>query len=355
MRPSEVLDAQIDLLTRLQHNPPARGYIGHAFAGDMARKGDAADSDQIATVLTNHVRGSHAYRVTHDMCAMVEWMAGQFDDLDRFMPDLAPTGCGFVSFDKPLPIVDARGRTLLMHFLVWGPAYVGVGNRAEQTVALWAFNDLWRQPDEMMAEIQALKTPEEFAKIMRFMGRWATVGLNGAFNEQRLGPQSRMPVPEHAAEILADGGTPVPGTNTLRYVHALWLLLGQTMVDVADDDLDRPARRRAGKAKLPPKVSVIRLRRRETLGARPEGESLVQWTHRWIVRQHWRWAPYGPRKHVEHAHEYGPVVVERGGLVRRCVVGGCENYLGRIIIAMHEKGPEDAPLIQSEKVYSLDR
>lgn len=366
MRPGEVLDAQRDLIERLDGSPVFRDYIGGWALSEFSTDGKGeSEQDSILAVLRNHVRVAHTYRVSHDMSEMVEWMAAQLEDTDRFMPDLAPTSAGFVSFDKPLPVIDVRGRTMLTHFLVWGPAPVGVASkhgfkRATETVtAMWTFNDAWRQADEVQDMIwnRPDLDPGRLEMFRHAIGRWAPVGLGLGFTEQRLGPQMVDSMSEkHRASILADGDTPVPGTNAMRHVHALWLLLGQSIVSVTDEDVDRPARRRAGRAGLPPKVSVIRLRRSEQVGYDPDrGESLVEWQHRWIVRQHWRWQPYGPRKGTEHEHEYGQVRVEQGGLVRSCMIPGCENYIGRIIIPMSVKGPEGAPLVQSEKVYDLTR
>lgn len=363
MRPGEVLDAQIDLLTRVQHSPAFRRILGAWAQAEFQYLGEA-DTDAVPTILTQHVRNAYPYRVTHDMTSMVQWMAGQFDGTDQFMADLAPTPWGFVSFDKPLPITDARGKTMLVHFLVWGPSTVGTNRYGgtERALAVWCFNDTWRQPDQVQQELWAKLATDAYAPMTaeaynHAVGRWATVGLDILFDEQRLGPPTiKVTNPDHVAEILEAGETPTDaGTNTTRLVHALWLLLGQSVVTKDPERADRPARRRADKAGIPSSVTVVRLRRSEQHGERPEGESLVQWTHRWIVRQHWRWQPYGPRKHVEHVHQYGPTQVERGGLVQRCVVDGCENYLARIIIPMAVKGPEGAPLVQSEKVYDLSR
>ena len=54
-------------------------------------------------------------------------------------------------------------------------------------------------------------------------------------------------------------------------------------------------------------------------------------------------------------HALAPAVAEDGHMVRRCVVPGCEKHEVRISIAAHVKGPEGAPLVVSDKVYSLER
>lgn len=363
MRPGEVLDAQIDLLDRVEGNDIFRRVL-EAWAGVelTSRTRRDQESFRASALLANHVRAAYAYRVTHDMSLMLQHLAAELDDTDRFMPDLAPTGCGIVCFDHPVPIKDIRGKTMLMHWLIWGPAQTQTTlGRRETGTGFWTFNDTWRQPDEVEIENRARRLEEvggDQAKAEAFhhaLGRWSgMIGFDLAFAEQRLGPLI-IPVNDtQRAEYLAKGIEPVPGTNPLRYLHALWLLLNQTVAKVEPEEPDRPARRRAVKKRIPPQVTVIRLRREESLYERPEGESMVEWAHRWIVRRHWRWQPYGPRK-ADHAHIMGPIEAEQGFLVKRCVHEGCEVHEKRIVISPYVKGPEGAPLKQSEKVYSLDR
>lgn len=361
MRPTEVLDAQADLLTRSRDRrfrlvlaAWGEAEVGrHADLNDAERK---AQGQEVVDTITEHVRLSYAYRVTHDMSLMVEWAASQLDDTDAFLPDLAPTPWGFVTFDRPLPLHDVRGQTMLIHYLVWGPASaVTLDQNRIAGVAFSTFNDTWRQPDEVALRLRESLSEPKYQMMLDAMGRWGAVGLQLAFPGQRLGPTVLDVPPEQAAEILAEGDVPTPGTNALRYLHALWLLLGQTVTATVVDTPDRAGRRRAGRAGIPAQVTVIRLRREEYPTERPEGESQVEWQHRWIVRAHWRWQRYGPVAGVDHEHEWGPIEVVNGGLNRHCVVEGCENYVARIIIPWTVKGPADAPFKQSEKVYSLDR
>lgn len=322
MRPGEVLDAQADLITRLE-DPTFHQYIDVWAAPDGDPKGVDFHS-----LLRNHVKAGHAYRVTHDMSQMVEFAASQLEDLDRFDLSLAPTGCGIVCFDRPLPVKDVRGRTMLIHWLIWGPAQVraSLASPVLSGTALWTFNDYWREPDDVAQELAA-KEHSARDVFLHKVGRWAGVGMDVAFPEQRMGPAWIEPSETKRAEILAEGGIPSAATSVNRYVMALWMLLNQTVTKVEDESIDRPARRRAVKAKLPPKVTVIRLRREESHYEPRDGESLVEWHHRWIVRGHWRW--------------------------QACGAGRTERK--RIWIAPFIKGPESAPIKQSEKVYSLDR
>lgn len=381
MRPSEVLDAQVDLIERLGE-PTFRGQITNMVSSALGGMDEAYHDLRMATnarekarareeirhweqqyasapdLLLRHLKASYAYRVSHDMSLMVEHAASMIDDTDQFLPALAPTGCGIARFDSPLRYTDIQGKIMLVHWMVWGPA-AGRMRQTNETIdggtAVWMFNDTWSQPDEVQQEIIADAAHEEDgikAEFLRRMGRWATIGVTVLFPGQRFGPATAMPPESQAARLLAEGREPMPGTNPNRFIQALWMLLNQTITKVEREEAERPARRRAKRMGLPSEVTVVRLRREE--GAYEPTETEVEWQHRWIVRQHWRWQPYGSRR-ADHAHVYGPIEVESGTLVQRCVHEGCENHLTRIIINPYVKGPEGAPLKQSEKVYSLDR
>lgn len=336
MRPSEVLDAHVDLMTRL--GSPMFDRIVNALGEfEFGRSGGRLEKEgttPVAEILKSALPVAHTFRVTHDMSMVVEHAAAGLDDLDRFDSRLAPTGVGFVAFDRPLPVVDMRGKTMLIHYLIWGPVSSNMG----PSTLVVCFNDQWRQPDQValaMIEGQDGFTPEIAERYREQAGRWATVGMSAFFNDQRLGPQVSMPNERAQAQLIAEGDTPHPGTNIIRYVHALWLLMEQTVAKVEDEKVERPSQRRAKKMRLPGKVTVIRLRREQ--GAKREpGESNVEWAHRWLVRGHWRWQAVS-------AHHPLAQEVEPG------------KYRARIWINPFVKGPEDAPLKQTEKVYSLER
>lgn len=343
MTPTQVIDMHVDLVNRFQEKD-FRSIIDGSFAGAMSFA-DFSDRDawfrtasprqrvmgyvkandparlavNATEALARHVRAAYAYRVTPDMGVLVQHAAQQLDADDVFDPSLAPTGCGLVRFDRPMPIADVRGKTMLGHWLIWGPVAGG-------TMTAW-FNDT-ADPDEIGRELFNGWDDQKIARVRRMIGRWAWVGADVTrAGDSPLGDPTWTPNPEQARLIEQDGDTPTPAQNTIRYVHALWLMLNQTITTVEDDEkADRPARRRAGRMGIPDRVTVIRLRRSEG-SQRADGESMVQWSHRWVVRGHWRW--------------------------QACGVGRTERR--RIWIHAFEKGPADKPLVVTDKVYDLSR
>lgn len=380
MRPGEVLDARGDLTERI---------VDHRFANiidalgefEFGRSGGRRDKrgNSTSTLLRNALSVADTYRVTHDMSMMVEHVAMELDSTDQFHADLAPSACGFVSFDRPLPVVDQRGKTMLIHYLVWGPVNAQIDlrdtqghslapSRRETATLMLAFNDTWRQPDQVAEELAENFVRHENAtkaeadryveKYRTIMGRWATVGASAYFNEQRLGPAFSLPSESEQAKLLAEGFTPHEGHNVIRYIHALWLLMGQTVARVEPEEADRTARRRAQKRKVPAAVTVVKLRR-ERDSVQREGEAEVEWAHKWIVKGHLRWQPYGSRSHSDHDHHLGPIEVNPATKhsERWCVHKGCDHHVERIYIHPYLKNAHrtDLPLIQTEKIYSLER
>lgn len=284
------------------------------------------DSEGAANVyvLGNAVKASYAYRVTHDMCMLLEHAAATLDESDKVDLDLPPTGCGFVRFDRPIPVADIRGFSALINWMIWGRVSTPKG---ETAIGVWTFNDAWTHPDGVWQSLLDEEPEPGSAEVLRrVMWRFMPVSFDFMVPDASMGPMEQLPNAAQLAELNDEGLTPYPGTNIRRFAHALWLLLNQTIVTSVDEPLDRPARRRAGRRGLPPKVVTIKLRRSANTN-RHEGESHVEWSHRWIVRGHWRW--------------------------QACGVGRTERR--RIWIAPFVKGPEDAPLVQSEKLYDLSR
>lgn len=108
-----------------------------------------------------------------------------------------------------------------------------------------------------------------------------------------------------------------------------WTFFHISMQSVAVSTLeraDRATRRRLAEMKLPEHITVVRLRRHSNPDPNREPGD-TNWHHRWIVRGHWR--------------------------MQACGVGRSERR--PIWIHPFIKGPDGAPLIQSEKVYDLVR
>jgi len=283
---------------------------------------------------------AECFHVTPEMTQMVLFAASQLDELDRIDVSVVPTRSGLVRFEGGLPFRDVRGRMMRLSWMSWSAAMfttktVGrhdVGE-PEEALLVGMFNDHYEEPDEIH-EITMSDPHYDDANHRSVFGRWGFMGVEPVYSGQRLGPAMAMPGQRKTAEIMADGDAPSEFTNAIRLVHAFWLLVGQTVSTATEAPLDRATRKRAGRAGLPPRVTVISLRNTET--KRAEGESLVEWNHRWMVRGFWRWQVCGPNHPLAQEIEPG-------------------KWRARIWVAPFVKGPADKPLVVSEKVYAVHR
>ncbi len=127
-------------------------------------------------------------------------------------------------------------------------------------------------------------------------------------------------------EVVGGNDPHVP--QLARFLKALWTISAQRIATVSHKRPDRATCRRANRAQLPTDgiVRVIQLRRPETPGPGGGTSNEVEWTHRWIVRGHWR-------------NQYLP----SRGMHR-------EQWIDQ-----HVKGPEDLPLVVKPIVVHVAR
>lgn len=99
-----------------------------------------------------------------------------------------------------------------------------------------------------------------------------------------------------------------------------WALMGQENVTATHRELVPSSKRRRGR--LPTAVTTITLRRLRSVDDSPIGDSGRIYSHRWVVRGHWRQQAFGPQ-HGQRRPVWIP------------------SYI---------KGPADAPLLVTERI-----
>jgi len=334
MQASMVLDCQGDLIERLDL-PTVRAVTNHFSFLEVTAGSEVSEGDQdpnevggiMTTALHNAVKNASAYSVSFDMCAMLEAAAMELQDETQWNMEFAPTDQGFVRFDKPIEIEDFRGKTMLAHFMVWGRVRTTWGTGS----FLWFFNDLWTQADDAhVMDFDDLDKDQQaiWKRMHDDAGRWAHIGVVVVNNGRTVGPKTI----DKRWSNSKDEGEQYPATNVVRFVHAFWLMMHQTITVVEDSKLDRAARRRAERRRLPAKVQTILLRRKVYPNREP-GESLIEWQHRWPVRGHWAWRKCGEDHRFAEPYE-----------------GGWHCW---IYVHPYMKGPDDKPILLTDKVYRL--
>lgn len=356
---SGVLDAYLDLKKRT-HDPRFYSVLEDGFAADWhAAQGDqetiARNAINLADRTVHAVEMARLYRVTPNMVDLLLHAAAGLDEEDTFDLELPPTSHGLVHFARPIPVKELRGDIMLGHWLLWFPMQIvtrvedplGGGSKdvRQPTMMMVWWNDdqlqrdvVWERTVTALVEQAALegRTLErhDVEKLLAdATGRWNWIGGNFLTDGAPLG-KSEYLVPQdtldHERELKGqDTCLATQTTNLPRVVHTLWIMLNQTVAATHDESIARPTVKRAQRAKVDPRVTLIQLRReREYPIVDPdaEGEAHAH-HHHWICSGHWRWQPYGP-----------------GRTQRR-----------RIWIHSHIRGPLDKPLLATEKIFNLER
>lgn len=325
MRPVEAMFMCADLRTKLQFAEFRWGLVSHLLQSNNITEKNEAFSMELATrlvdalgVITSEIP---MYFVKDEMTDLIQHASNQLSDEDLIDVTIAPTRRGFVYFDKPIEGVDLRGESIKMNACVWF-----FDNT--DSLLLYMFNDMYRTPDQPSQQILNDKMLQKRQEKLK-QGRWSFIGMMAEKGGKPIG----SPLPEQDEQTKtfyeeSEGFTPVPSTNFIRVLHAYWLMMGQTLVHVTEERGDKRVARSQAQMGLPNLVTVIQYRRKENTNEYV-GESSIEWSHRWIVRGHWRWQPYKD---------------EQG-----------KDSVKRIWIAPFMKGPDDKPLVITDKVYALIR
>jgi hypothetical protein len=195
---------------------------------------------------------------------------------------------------------------------------------------VWEFSDRVDNPDGISQGINRRLNKRDLDGAM---GRWNIMGAHVVESGTTVGPALVMAQGLQAERIIKDGDTPVPATNSLRFLHAFWLLLNQPISETEVARLTGPARK-AAKAKgvkrsqMDRDVTVVQLRRavrQARAQAAVDPQRHVEWAGRWYVNGFWRWQAYGPK----------------------------QSQRKRIWVDGFVKGPADKPIIKRKHVYAV--
>lgn len=339
MHPAQVLDLQADLYSRTMQDSMQRLMTSH-YALDMSpyRTTKAAydEGARISAVIPNALQVGAAYYVEPDMTDLVIGASLGLDETDAFRYDELPTECGFAYFEKPLVLTDIRGVDLYVNGLLWfsSSMYDTQAGVTKYGTIMMLLNDHDSTPDGIAKRLMAgEKTMMDYEIYRATMGRWGLIGFEMLWDGAKIGPPIVEADQIKHAEMIEQGLIPESFTNIRRQIHTFWLMLGQTVTSVTDEEAPRPYARRARRMNLPQRVTVIRLRRHERKGD-GVGETAVEWSHKWWSRGHWAW---------RHCSEQHPMAEPDGK-------GG---WHVRVYVRGSIKGPADKPLKITSKIYAL--
>lgn len=354
MSPSEALDQQralIDYLATEQYGRYAHGMLESQNATARSvrfvnpRTGKA-DGPAWCYGEQSRLRTAETFYVAADMVPLVEAAARGLDITDHFEHDLWPAEAGFCWFARPLYMTDLRGRRTSIRAISWSRRLPD-NQRDSPGTLVTEYADLDDPKDEISVQTWADGLGDG---LRTGMGRLQMFALAWCPDGGRVGPVE-VPMTDEEVEEYArqhaeanqgysedlDRQFPIirRSDNTQRFYLALILLLGQEVTRTEQVNAERPVARRARRIGLPPRVTVITLRRTVEDDTEYVGPRSVEWSRRWLVRGKWQWRHCGPEHPLAEPYEKG--------------------YRARVFVRGHVKGPADKPLIVTDRVYALRR
>lgn len=265
------------------------------------------------------LRFGETFAVSAEICELITAAATSLPEFDLHATDM-PSQRGFVWLEEPLLLHDdTAGRPIVIKALGWAAA-VSTENTSDDRPALVISDEdasskpfgvavaIWTDPkdsrDHMYEDL-----PFEY--------------------RTELPPLFILNVQPHRwEERVAD--LDLTGAQIIRWLYTLWRFSQEKFIDHRMVMPDRPAQKRAIRAGRPTQeVRVIRLRKRDDhhrSDTDPLDDDDILWSHRWLVKGHWR-------------NQYFP---SRDGHAPVWISG-------------YVKGPEHLPLLVKDTVFQVDR
>ena len=242
----------------------------------------------------------------------------------------APTPSGLVVLGRPLTGTDSgmdperAGAPVRVDAISWGTAQL-----PPLGTDWWSRTVEFTTPSLTIASYRMLASDQhdETVEPMRehyggdtFPPLWLPLGRSDWPYGTPLDTRHRLDMPDHQWESMAEDR---------RWIAALWAVLNQKrLVEVETITSDRAQTKRlARKGRPPATVVIVHLRRTVTTGTEhtDDGRRVKV---RFPVKPFFRRQPYGPR---------------------------AEGLRRLTLIPAHWRGPLDAPVVHTERIWSLDR
>ena len=280
---------------------------------------------------------AECFFIKDEMTDLILFASEKLDETDLFDPTLAPTDKGFAYFEKPVPLIDIRGRELLINVITWEKIFNEEVGSFVISMSCW--NDTAKKHQELLRKIgrfhwiksETVKSgttvgSKEIELTEQELQAIKETTFDKSYGVSNLGINN-WAWEEYREKIITNP------TNIVRILHAYWLLMSQTIVEQSKEKGDRAQSRRLERENCPTEVVVIQFRKRKYYnerGEETEESKKIDWSHRWLVGGHWSLQPYKDP-------------VSKGEIKKR------------IWINPYVKGPEDKPLVMKDKVYVLAR
>ncbi|MFC8953638.1 hypothetical protein ACFT8P_13525 [Streptomyces sp. NPDC057101] len=307
MRPEETLDIKLAIYERLASRASWLDSKQGAALANMAAQSYAiqgfntSPQDEL-----DSLRIAQNFWVSPDMVNVIEAAQETLPD-DTVLLEEPPANHGFLMLAAPFTLRCDNPRCFDDHpfcGLWWRRVHRVLPVAGQTTSAVQGGLLLqWLSPAHNEREREHFGSPVVPAGAGIFLPAGRPLAMRRSIEAQAIRPES---------------------TVLSRYARTMWILMQQPLAEVKALDTPRPQRRRLKRAgQKPGPVNVVALRSSPSAPACSEQKTNVEWTHRWIVRGHWRrqWHPRLQARRPIWIHE-------------------------------HVKGPEDKPLVVGEKVIA---
>lgn len=294
----------------------------------------AAEAAEMASVL----RGADNYWISKPMCDLARHASTTMPDEPLLRPDL-PSTTGWMVFADPFRMIDIRSRVLTVNAVSWA-------SQGDQ-IKVWSWVDKNDVTDSVNLRFRNELSAEEWQRIPLltlnhvFPLRYDEMLPRGLSWDMVLPPdatvdvrETQLPDGSWTLQVATDQALDlsesahVTRSPFAAYLLCIWRFCQQSIAARNPEEVGRTTRRRLGRMAIPDKpVSIITLRRIDE-PYQSDGESHVEWQHRWWVRGHWRNQPYK----------------EDGETIHR-----------QIYIHPFIKGPEGKPMLTRPKINALVR
>jgi hypothetical protein len=335
MHAHDVILLQADLIDRLADARFQRLVEGHLQSVYTMPSEDHNPHRQFTGVgrtVRNGLRMAKAYYIEPEMFALVR-QRGEHQMVSQSTVNqyVEPQNYGFAVLGEPWKWTEARGRMESCHVIAWCPMRWGTTMRdgtvkyhSGMCTTLWL--DTQRGTDDIYDEL-IREGNFDRQQMFNLMGRWNLTDI--AIHDQLdIIGGAEIPIgPQHRAQILKDGHTPMDSVINQRRIYCnLWYTLEQVLPGVhkeTHDEPDRRTRKAAKRMSIPTQVEMVTLRRETTPVQNPGTGS-----------------PISVQYHVDPFKR----TLNRGTPEERV-----------IWVTGHDRGPKDAPFSMRQRVHHLKR
>lgn len=229
------------------------------------------DGGRWLNTLDRWINQSPLYAVEEEVAALIQVGAESMPEQKLLQSDL-PSRSGMLLLPRPVGVLDKNLNVYPISGVFWLPAVGESVDRGERnpgimTVHFTTNNDLARD-DYEWPKVHPDFPPLTILHIMFLPFGTEMVTETGT-------------APEADASIR----------RFIKHLQSFWAFVQQKVVEVETTQMPRPIRKRAEKQdRKVSELKVVRLRRlaRESVKPAPEGGKEIHWSHRWVVRGHWR-------------------------------------------------------------------